>query len=78
MVSRTHREGQEADEVTYEVVLACREQWEGLQQALADALYVEQSTGQPQKLLYADKDLPTEADVASLAQSGNPLWREKK
>jgi len=77
-LGRTHREGQEADEVTYEVVLACREQWEGLQQALADARYIEQTTGQPQKLLYADKDLPTEADVAALAQSGNPLWKEKR
>lgn len=74
MLGRCHREGQEADEVEYTIVFACREQWEGFQQAIADARYVEETTGQPQKLLYADKDIPGADEVAGLGISGNPMW----
>lgn len=72
MLGRCHREGQQADEVSYTIALACREQWSGLQQAFQDARYVEETTGQPQKLLYADKDLPT-ADV--MANMRGPMWQ---
>lgn len=76
MLGRTHREGQEADEVTYELLLGCREQWEGMQQALADAEYIEHTTGQPQKLLYADLDLPTPDDVMARVRARDPMWIE--
>lgn len=56
-LGRTHREGQEADEVSYEVVFACKEQMDGFYQALADARYLQDTLGSPQKLLYADLDL---------------------
>ena len=73
LLGRTHREGQEADEVSAEVCIVCKEQWEGLQQALLDALYVQDTTGQPQKLLYADVEFPTAGDVR--ARAAEPAWR---
>lgn len=54
LLGRTHREGQEADEVSVEVLITCDEHREAFEQARADARYVQDSTGQPQKLLYAD------------------------
>ena len=54
LLGRTHREGQEADEVTVEYFVTCREHAAALTQAQADALYIEHSTGQAQKVLYAD------------------------
>jgi hypothetical protein len=53
-LGRTHREGQEADEVSYDVMFACKEQMDGFLQALADARYLQDTLGSPQKLLYAD------------------------
>ena len=43
---------------------------------LANARYVEQTTGQPQKLLYADWiGMPTAQEAAALQRSGDPMWR---
>jgi len=75
LIGRTHRSGQQADEVAVDLVVACIEQWEGINQSVADARYIEQTTGQPQKLLYADWDgMPTAQDVAALQRSGDPMW----
>jgi len=77
MIGRTHREGQQEDEVSATVCLACIEQWKGMRQAIADAHYVEQTTGQPQKLLYADwEGMPTDQEVAALQRAGDPMWRD--
>lgn len=57
MLGRVHREGQEADEVSYEFMFACKEQMDGFYQALADARYLQDTLGSPQKLLYADLEL---------------------
>ncbi len=54
MLGRTHRDGQEADEVEVEILLGCREQNKGFWRAVSDAIFIEQTTGQPQKLSYAD------------------------
>lgn len=55
MFGRTHRQGQLADHVTYEILEACKEHAEGLAQVLLDAHYAFQTLGQPQRLLLADK-----------------------
>jgi len=68
LLGRTHREGQEADEVSYEVMFACKEQMDGFYQALADARYLQDTLGSPQKLLYADLEL-------SLAKTTGPRWQ---
>lgn len=74
-MGRTHRDGQEADEVTFDVAFACREQWRAFAQAQADAKYIEHTTGQAQKLLYADVDVPTAEEVKARALI-DAAWRE--
>ncbi len=64
LLGRTHRDGQQADEVVYDVLMGCKEQWAGFEQARADARYIEDSIGQAQKLLYADVNVPTPDEVA--------------
>lgn len=75
LMGRTHREGQKADEVPFDVALAAREQWKAFIQAQADAKYIEHTTGQAQKLLYSDVDMPSPDEVAAWALS-DPMWRE--
>ena len=53
VIGRTHREGQEADEVYFDIMLGTGAIREGMRQALRDARYIEQTTGTPQKLLLA-------------------------
>lgn len=54
MLGRTHRMGQQEDTVYCSWLAACSEQDEGFVQLMADAKYIQQTTGQSQKLLYAD------------------------
>jgi len=54
LLGRTHREGQEADEVTCEVFLHVDELVQSFEQAQADARYLEDTYGNRQKLNYAD------------------------
>jgi len=54
LIGRTHRPYQEADTVYVDWVNAVEEQYDGFQQILLDAKYIEQSQGQKQKVLYAD------------------------
>jgi hypothetical protein len=70
MLSRCHRHGQPADEVTYEVLLLCREQIAGMEQAIRDSRYVQESTGAARRLLFADKEL------SGLDDRVGPLWEE--
>ena len=56
LLGRTHRDGQEADEVSCEILLIVREQYQALYQAIRDADYTQRTTGQPQKLIYATRD----------------------
>lgn len=63
MLGRTHRDNQEADEVIFDVVCTSIAHIDAFQQALKDAAYIEASTGQAQKLLYADRLIPEPDDV---------------
>jgi hypothetical protein len=58
MLGRLHRDGQTADEVSYDFVIACLEHISCMRNAFDSAKYVQQSTGQEQKLLYCDLTLP--------------------
>jgi hypothetical protein len=73
LLGRTHRDGQEADEVSCAVALACSEQWAAFQQAAADARYIEDTTGQPQKLCYADVSMPDPSEVMHRGRE-DPAW----
>lgn len=55
LVGRTHRPGQEADEVVVDLVCSIPEHDAALERAVADAMYVRDSTGAKQKILYADR-----------------------
>lgn len=53
LIGRMHREGQEADEIEIDVLFGCDEARRGFDQARADARYVQETTGQEQKLCIA-------------------------
>lgn len=55
MLGRTHRPGQQEDEVWVDVPLHTPENVDAIRQALADARYIQDSQGQPQKLLLATR-----------------------
>lgn len=55
LLGRTHRPGQKSDEVTCRIILATEEHQAAWESALSNARYLEDTTGQKQKLLYADK-----------------------
>lgn len=54
-IARTHRPGQEADEVLVDVYMHTQDMEAAYVSALRDARYIEQTQGQKQKLLYARK-----------------------
>jgi len=67
LIGRTHRDGQEADEVTVDILVMCAEHEDAWQKLRADAQMHEQVMGQPQKVLLADLDWPT-------PQRGTARW----
>jgi hypothetical protein len=58
LLARTHRDGQEADEVICDVVISCAEHVDAMRIILNDAQYQEDITGDHQKLLLADVIVP--------------------
>lgn len=63
ILARTHRTGQEAEEVTFDAIVNSAAQFEAYEKALNNAKYQEQLTGQKQKILYADRLMPTWDDL---------------
>jgi hypothetical protein len=59
VLARTHRDGQEEDEVTYDVLTTCAEHESAFLQALNDAEYRSSTTLQPDRLTYCDLLWPT-------------------
>lgn len=55
LIGRTHRDGQTADEVEVDLVVACHEQLLSFWKAVTEAQFIESTIGAVQKLLYADK-----------------------
>lgn len=64
LLARTHRDGQNADEVTFDVMITCLEHATSFWRARKDAEYIEASTGQSQKILYADIIFPDVDEIA--------------
>lgn len=71
LIGRTHRDGQEADTVSFEILTTCAEHLGAFWQAHRDCHYVADSTGAPQKLLLADLTIASASDVA---QRSGPRW----
>lgn len=57
VIGRIHRPGQEADECVVDVYLHCDENKRAFEQALKDAAFIEETQGQKQRLLFANKVL---------------------
>jgi hypothetical protein len=74
LIARTHRPGQEADEVRFDVYLHAFELRKAFDDARRLARYLEDTTSQPQKLLYANIDVRTDAEIAVLTQAKDPMW----
>jgi broad specificity phosphatase PhoE len=65
LLGRLHRDGQQADNVHFDWLVASLEHWLGFHKILRDANYIQYTTGQPQKVLMADIiGLPSEEEMA--------------
>lgn len=73
MLGRTHRMNQPEEEVTVNFVLSCVEQWAGMQNVLEDSRFMQDNTGIPHKILYADVALPNASEVAKFT---GPRWHK--
>lgn len=73
-LGRCHRQGVKADEVEVEVVLACAETWMSFERARRGATYIEQTTGQRQRLNYVPIFVSDEKTVIDRATAADPLW----
>jgi hypothetical protein len=69
LIARTDREGQEADEVTCDVLVGCLENEGAFAQARRDAEYIAATTGQQQRLQYADLIWPK-------GEGTGPIWEK--
>ena len=63
LLARTHRDGQEADEVICDVVISCAEHVDAMRIMMSDAQYQEDITGDHQKLLLADIVMPDTSEM---------------
>ena len=68
LIGRTHRDGQEADEVTVDFLLGCREHHDAFNRALDGARAAADTLGHDQKLLLSDILLP------DINKRTGPLW----
>lgn len=58
LLGRTHRDGQLADSVTFEILVGCKEHYEGLERATEKARQIQETIGHSQKILLADLSWP--------------------
>jgi len=68
LIGRTHRDGQEADTVTVDILLGCREHHDAFHRALDGAKAAADTLGHDQKLLLADLLIP------NIDDRKGPLW----
>lgn len=72
LLARTHRDGQDADEVECEVLLTSRESYQCLAQAYRDGIFSQETGGQPHRLVYATKE--GWDTVLEMASGNLDLW----
>jgi hypothetical protein len=66
LIGRTHREGQEADEVSVDVMVGCLEHVDGWHKALGEAAMQKDMIGHEQKILTADTTMPEMEDIKKI------------
>jgi len=64
LLGRTHRDGQLADAVLFEILVTCAEHVGAFEQALRDSRFVHDLNGSPQKMLDATIEFPGATDLA--------------
>jgi hypothetical protein len=69
LIGRTHRDGQREDTVTFSILTACVEHAAAFDKALSRARYMQDTTGNAQKLCFADRTMPTADEIADLRGS---------
>lgn len=75
LIGRTHRPKQEADEVTFEVLLGCYEHANAFRKAMIGAQTIRDTVGAAQKLLIADvTDWPADDEVITWR---GPRWERQ-
>lgn len=75
-IGRTHRQGQTADEVTFDILMKCLEDWEGFHSIIDQSKYVVNSTQQTQKILSADIEYLDPSVINKLTKSSNAAWKK--
>jgi hypothetical protein len=68
LIGRTHRDGQEEDTVTADILIGCLEHYEAFQRALDAARAAQDTLGHEQKILLADVCMP------NIGLRTGPLW----
>lgn len=71
LIGRTHRTGQLADEVSFDILLGCREHAQAWRKAMAGALAIRDTLGEEQKILLSDIEWPTEDEIGAFP---GPRW----
>jgi hypothetical protein len=72
LIGRTHRPGQESDEVRADVFVGCSEAAAGFWRAVTDAQAIQDLLGQDQKLVYADVIVPS---LDKYSTKRGPRWK---
>ncbi len=73
-IARTHRSGQLEDTVTWDVFMGCVENASAFWRAVDRARYIQDTTGNAQKLVYADNVFPALDDIATRR---GPRWSKQ-
>ena len=73
LLARTHRPGQEEDEVQTWLYESCWEAVAGIHQARRDSSYVQSSVGQAQRLCYADWNI---SELQEIEAKGGYRWNK--
>lgn len=76
LLGRTHRHGQDAEEVCVDVLIKCVEDWDGFESCIKQAHYIKNSTQQDQKLLCSDIEYLDPSVVNALIKSSPSVWRK--
>jgi hypothetical protein len=71
LIGRSHRDGQESDQVEVDIMLGCVENFESWERARAEARMAVDALGDSQKILIADLLMPSEYEISCMK---SPLW----
>lgn len=74
LMGRTHRHGQESEEVSFSILMKCMEDWEGFEKCVLQAKYVSNTTQQQQKILSTTIEYLDPKIIKKLTKSSDASW----